>query len=44
MELTENNIEDLYKFTRQHYVYFYDVQTELVDHLKSLEYLALWML
>jgi hypothetical protein len=35
MELTETNIEDLYKFTRQHYVYFYDVQTELVDHLAN---------
>ena len=35
MKLTETNIEDLYKFTRQHYVYFYDVQTELVDHLAN---------
>jgi hypothetical protein len=35
MKLTETNIEDLYKFTRQHYVYFYDVQTELLDHLAN---------
>ena len=35
MELTENQIENLYKFTRKHYVYHYDVQTELVDHLAN---------
>ncbi|WP_339659598.1 hypothetical protein [uncultured Polaribacter sp.] len=35
MKLTENHIEELYKFTRQHYVYHYDVQTELVDHLAN---------
>ncbi len=35
MRLTENQIEALYKFTRQHYVYHYDVQTELVDHLAN---------
>ena len=35
MKLTENQIEQLYKFTRQHYVYHYDVQTELVDHLAN---------
>ena len=35
MKLTENQIENLYKFTRQHYVYHYDVQTELVDHLAN---------
>ena len=35
MNLTENQIEALYKFTRQHYVYHYDVQTELVDHLAN---------
>ena len=35
MKLTENQIEALYKFTRQHYVYHYDVQTELVDHLAN---------
>ena len=35
MKLTENKIQELYKFTRKHYVYFYDVQTELVDHLAN---------
>ncbi|WP_439130104.1 hypothetical protein [Polaribacter sp.] len=35
MKLTELQIENLYKFTRQHYVYHYDVQTELVDHLAN---------
>lgn len=35
MELTEQNIQDLYKFTRQHYVEHYDLQTELVDHLAN---------
>ncbi|WP_271407026.1 hypothetical protein [Tenacibaculum soleae] len=35
MKLTEQNIDDLYKFTRQHYVEHYDVQTELVDHLAN---------
>ena len=35
MKLTENQIETLYKFTRKHYVYHYDVQTELVDHLAN---------
>ena len=35
MNLTENHIEELYKFTRQHYVEHYDVQTELVDHLAN---------
>lgn len=35
MKLTEQNIQNLYKFTRQHYVYHYDVQTELVDHLAN---------
>ena len=35
MKLTENQIEALYKFTRQHFVYHYDVQTELVDHLAN---------
>ncbi|TMM30438.1 hypothetical protein FDT66_06655 [Polaribacter aestuariivivens] len=35
MELTQNQINQLYKFTRQHYVYHYDVQTELVDHLAN---------
>ncbi len=35
MELTEQQIQALYKFTRQHYVEHYDVQTELVDHLAN---------
>jgi len=35
MKLNESQIENLYKFTRQHYVYHYDVQTELVDHLAN---------
>jgi len=35
MKLTNPQIENLYKFTRQHYVYHYDVQTELVDHLAN---------
>jgi heme exporter protein D len=35
MKLTENQIDNLYKFTRQHYVEYYDVQTELVDHLAN---------
>ena len=35
MKLTENHIQELYKFTRQHYVYHFDVQTELVDHLAN---------
>ena len=35
MKLTENQIDELYKFTRKHYVYYYDVQSELVDHLAN---------
>jgi hypothetical protein len=35
MKLTENQIDELYTFTREHYVYFYDVQSELVDHLAN---------
>jgi cation transport ATPase len=35
MRLTSEHIEDLYKFTRQHYVEHYDLQTELVDHLAN---------
>ncbi|EAR13561.1 hypothetical protein PI23P_03667 [Polaribacter irgensii 23-P] len=35
MKLTETHIQELYKFTRKHYVYFYDVQSELVDHLAN---------
>ena len=35
MKLTEPQIQDLYAFTRQHYVEHYDLQTELVDHLAN---------
>jgi len=33
MKLNQEQIQDLYKFTRQHFVEWYDLQTELVDHL-----------
>ncbi|CAM1349495.1 hypothetical protein [Tenacibaculum insulae] len=42
MKLTEQNIDNLYKFTRQHYVEHYDVQTELVDHLAN-DIEQIWM-
>ncbi|WP_338376094.1 hypothetical protein [uncultured Flavobacterium sp.] len=35
MKLNEQQIERLYQFTRQHYVEWYDLQTELVDHLAN---------
>ncbi|MFS4455294.1 hypothetical protein [Maribacter sp. 2304DJ31-5] len=35
MKLTQDHIEQLYKFTRAHYVEHYDLQTELVDHLAN---------
>lgn len=35
MKLTPNQIDQLYNFTRQHYVEYYDLQTELVDHLAN---------
>lgn len=35
MKLTERQIEKLYLFTRQHFVEWYDLQTELVDHLAN---------
>ncbi|WP_299527904.1 hypothetical protein [uncultured Lutibacter sp.] len=35
MKLTSSQIQQLYKFTRQHYVEYYDVQTELIDHLAN---------
>ncbi|MFL3661461.1 MAG: hypothetical protein ACI6PN_06885 [Polaribacter sp.] len=41
MELTEIHIQELYKFTRKHFVYFYDVQSELVDHLAN-DIEAIW--
>jgi hypothetical protein len=35
MKLTNLHIEQLYKFTREHFVEHYDVQSELVDHLTN---------
>jgi hypothetical protein len=35
MKLTAAQIDRLYEFTRQHYVEWYDLQTELVDHLAN---------
>ena len=35
MKLTKLQIEQLYSFTRKHFVEWYDVQTELVDHLAN---------
>ncbi|MBC7747359.1 MAG: hypothetical protein H7Z76_02045 [Methylotenera sp.] len=35
MKLTTQQIDQLYLFTRQHYVEYYDLQTELVDHLAN---------
>jgi len=35
MKLNKQQIENLYKFTRQHYVVHYDLQTELVDHMAT---------
>jgi hypothetical protein len=35
MKLTKPHIQQLYKFTQKHYVDWYDVQTELVDHLAN---------
>lgn len=35
MKLTKPQIEDLYAFTRKHFVEYYDLQTELVDHLAN---------
>ncbi|WP_405574759.1 hypothetical protein [Winogradskyella sp. Asnod2-B02-A] len=35
MKLTEPQIQELYTFTRQHFVEHYDLQTELVDHLAN---------
>lgn len=41
MKLTEAQIQDLYTFTRKHYVEYYDVQSELVDHLAN-DIEAIW--
>jgi hypothetical protein len=35
MKVTNIQIESLYTFTRKHFVEWYDVQTELVDHLAN---------
>lgn len=35
MKISKEHIENLYQFTRQHYVVHYDLQTELVDHLAN---------
>jgi hypothetical protein len=35
MKLTPEQIDQLYTFTRQHYVEWFDVQAELVDHLAN---------
>ena len=35
MTLSEQHIEDLYAFTRKHFVEYYDLQTELVDHMAN---------
>jgi len=35
MKLTTEQIDQLYTFTRQHYVEWYDLQSELVDHLAN---------
>ncbi len=35
MKLSKEQIQKLYTFTHQHYVEYYDLQTELVDHLAN---------
>ena len=35
MKINTLQIDRLYQFTRQHYVEYYDLQTELVDHLAN---------
>lgn len=35
MKLSKEQIQQLYIFTRQHFVEYFDVQTELVDHLAN---------
>ncbi len=35
MKTTQSQISDLYAFTKRHYVEYYDLQTELVDHLAN---------
>ncbi len=35
MKLSQEQIQELHKFTRAHFVEYYDLQTELVDHLAN---------
>jgi hypothetical protein len=35
MKLNTQQIQDLFHFTKRHYVEYYDVQVEIVDHLAS---------
>ncbi|MGB5498413.1 MAG: hypothetical protein WBM77_05755 [Maribacter sp.] len=35
MKLTQDQIHELFQFTRKHFVEHYDLQTELVDHLAN---------
>ncbi len=35
MKINQEQTERLYRFTREHYVEWYDLQTELVDHLAN---------
>lgn len=35
MKTTKSQISDLYAFTQKHFVEYYDLQTELVDHLAN---------
>ena len=41
MKVSEKQVDELYKFTRQKQVVYYDVQTELVDHLAN-DIEAIW--
>jgi hypothetical protein len=35
IQLTDSELENLYRFCARHYVHWYDVQAELVDHLAT---------
>ncbi|MEJ4089936.1 hypothetical protein [Galbibacter orientalis] len=35
MKISSEQIQNLYKFTQKHYVEYFDLQTELVDHLAN---------
>jgi hypothetical protein len=41
MKLNKEQIQDLYAFTRKHFVEHYDLQTELIDHLAN-DIEAMW--